>query len=230
MMMLKFVQTGCCIFHRLSSDNGLMKLGPGQWALILHGITKIGGNGGDTTVCYDGSLFIRGHYVARAVGESTYRPNNPMVSYATAAEASKSDCITRCVKDLGIAAEMWMPAKRRLWIKKYAVRVFRTGLKSGKGGVAWRRADAEPFEDESMYQLLSNELDQVASLDGLEMWMNDNATAMVKVQERQLHTLRGKYTKIKERLEKEKADATGVAEQKPEDNEKKSAPTGGANS
>ena len=60
--------------------------GRGQWALIQHAVTQMG-----EILAYDGSLYVRGCFIARAMGEHKYHPNNPLTSWATVYESAKSD-------------------------------------------------------------------------------------------------------------------------------------------
>lgn len=124
--------------------------GIGQWALVMHrDIIK------DKKLFYDGSLYIRGCFVSRSMGEAVYHDNNENQSLATVLEAAKSDCLVRCSKDLGIAKELWQPQWNKQWQEKYALKVWRE--KTGKhkengnwadGSYQWRKKDAEPFYDE----------------------------------------------------------------------------------
>jgi hypothetical protein len=91
--------------------------GFGQWAL-LEVATDREQKGNFDVIYFRGHLYVRGCYVASACGEAKYFFNNGNSTYATAWESAKSDCITRCCKDLGIA--------RKLWDKK-----FTDGLKKG---------------------------------------------------------------------------------------------------
>lgn len=90
--------------------------GPGAWALMPRSIDI-----GDNMLYYRGALFIHGRFVSEAIGEQQYFPNNDRMSYATAAEAAKSNCLVRCCKDLGIASELWDPSYTREWLAKHAV-------------------------------------------------------------------------------------------------------------
>ena len=98
----------------------------------------------------EGFLFVRGNFISKAIGETKYYPkdrggdNKEDYSLATAYEAAKSDCITRCCKDLGIGNETFKPRFVADWKKKYAIRVYRN--KKQKYG--WRRKDQEMFYDE----------------------------------------------------------------------------------
>lgn len=138
--------------------------GIGQWALIQHQIKK---DPERDKIYFDGSLLIRGSFVARAMGEAEYHAYNPMQSWASVYESSKSDCLTRCCKDLGIAKELWMPAFGRNWQKKYAVKVWRekTGkTKSGSiGSFQWRRKDVDKFYDEKDSSLTDETQEQYIS-------------------------------------------------------------------
>ncbi|MGE5429446.1 MAG: hypothetical protein ACM3QX_00115 [Syntrophomonadaceae bacterium] len=121
--------------------------GIGQWALIQHSVSKVG-----NSLCFDGSLYVRGCFVSRALGEHEYYENNRNTSWASVYEAAKSDCLVRCCKDLGIAKELWQPAYGRDWVKKYGVKVFvevkdrQTGKTETKA--QWRRKDADPYWNE----------------------------------------------------------------------------------
>ena len=74
----------------------------------------------DNIVVYHGALVCLGRFVAEAVGECFYRANNPNMSYASCVEGAKTDAISRCCKDLGIATDMWDANWREEWKEKYA--------------------------------------------------------------------------------------------------------------
>lgn len=85
---------------------------------------------------------------AVAVGEAKYQASNARMSWASAWEAAKSDCIVRACKDLGIGKECWQPRWSENWKAQYAVKVERTNQKDGRR-YHWRRRDARPFWDET---------------------------------------------------------------------------------
>jgi hypothetical protein len=58
-------------------------------------------------MCREYALVVHGRYAAAAIGECTYDEKNLRMTYATAAEAVKSNALMRCCKDLGIAACCW---------------------------------------------------------------------------------------------------------------------------
>ncbi len=93
--------------------------GPGAWAVMPRSIDL-----GDNMLYYRGALFIHGRFVSEAIGEQQYFPNNDRMSYATAAEAAKSNCLVRCCKDIGIASDLWDPTFVRQWLATYAVEVW----------------------------------------------------------------------------------------------------------
>ncbi len=90
--------------------------GAGGWALAPRGPARVMGN----VVVYPGALFALGRFVSEAVGECFYREGNANMSYASCVEGAKTDCLSRCCKDLGIAAEMWDANWREEWKAKYA--------------------------------------------------------------------------------------------------------------
>lgn len=120
--------------------------GPGSWALVPRGeFVKQG-----KTICREYALVVRGRFVAEAVGEQDYHESNDRMSYASAAEGVKSNALTRCCKDLGIASECWDKRWCEKWIAKYAVQVW---IEKGKDGKPqkpqWRRKDAANFWNET---------------------------------------------------------------------------------
>ncbi|HUX54241.1 MAG TPA: hypothetical protein VMV56_07500 [Williamwhitmania sp.] len=123
--------------------------GHGQWVIIQQS-TKIENN----RVFYIGSLYIRGCFISQAIGEAEYFPSNPKSSWGTAYEGAKSDCVTRCCKDLGIAKKLWQPRFIEKWTDRNAVKVWRN--KTSKRGsdkpscYQWRHKNAKPFWDESL--------------------------------------------------------------------------------
>jgi hypothetical protein len=94
--------------------------GQGQWALKRLGITV---NSSQNYVYYQGQLFVKGHFVAESIGEQEFFGTTYGMSYGTATEAAKSDCITRCCKDLGIAWQLWNPEFVEFWLEKFAEKI-----------------------------------------------------------------------------------------------------------
>jgi len=95
-------------------------IGAGQWALKFIEQGKLSRKY-DEVFWYRGELWIRGEFVSEAVGEQAYKSSNPNSSWATAREGAKTDCLTRCCKDLGIANELWNPSYTEEWKKQNAV-------------------------------------------------------------------------------------------------------------
>jgi len=112
--------------------------GPGAWALMPRSIDL-----GDNMLYYRGALFIHGRFVSEAIGEQQYFPNNDRMSYATAAEAAKSNCMVRCCKDIGIASDLWDPTFTRQWLATYAVEVWCQNRQDpNKRKKFWRKRNA----------------------------------------------------------------------------------------
>lgn len=111
---------------------------PGAWALAPRGPGKLEGN----TVMYHGALFALGRFVSEAIGECEYRANNANMSYAAALEGARTDCLSRCCKDIGIGAELWDPGWREKWIAAHADKEWVESDKPGaKGKWHWFRKD-----------------------------------------------------------------------------------------
>jgi hypothetical protein len=86
--------------------------GAGGWSLAPRGPVR---TVGDTTT-YHGALYVLGRWVSEAVGEC----DNQWMSPATRTESARTDCLTRCCKDLCMASELWDKAWREDWMRKNA--------------------------------------------------------------------------------------------------------------
>ena len=115
--------------------------GPGGWALVPRGPYSKQGN----TICREYALVgPGGRFISEAIGEADYQPNNPRMSYASACEAAKSNALTRCCKDIGIASECWDRRWCETFKASHCVQVWREGEKRPQ----WRRKDAPKWYDE----------------------------------------------------------------------------------
>lgn len=108
--------------------------GAGAWALLPRGPARNMNN----LVVYHGALYILGRFVSEAVGECETRDG---MSYASSLEGARTDCLTRCCKDLGIATELWDPTWRESWKAKYAVSEWKDGRDGKKGRYHWSLRD-----------------------------------------------------------------------------------------
>jgi hypothetical protein len=97
---------------------------------------------------YKGALFVLGRFVSEAIGEQQYFPDNDRMSYATAAESAKSNCLMRCCKDLGIASELWDPTFVRGWIARNATEAWCVNVGSRDRGKKkmWRKRESAPID------------------------------------------------------------------------------------
>jgi len=119
-------------------------VGPGQWTLWENSepchVPEY------NEVLYDASLIVRGVPVARARGGMRWDPKNPKrrMTFASAVESAKSECLRRCAKDLGLGAELWQLAWREEWRRKncqlYSVRTRRGEIER-----EWHRRDRRPW-------------------------------------------------------------------------------------
>lgn len=115
--------------------------GIGAWSLILLNPVI---DEQRSVVYYDGALFIKGRYHARATGEQIYIKNNPNMTWATALEGAKSNCLMRCCKDLGIASELWDPQFIKKYKKEYGLQVWCENQAKQKK-LFWRRKSDPPY-------------------------------------------------------------------------------------
>lgn len=93
------------------------------------------------------ALYVYGRFVSQSIGEQDYIQNR---SIATTLEATKSNALMRCCKDLGIASELWDPEFVLDWKIQYALAVWCQSVKPGGDKIPkrrlWRRKDRIPFE------------------------------------------------------------------------------------
>lgn len=114
--------------------------GPGGWALVPRGpYVKQG-----ATLIREYALVVGGRFVSEATGEADYHETNSRMSYASTAEAVKSNALTRCSKDLGIGWECWDKRFCEKFKREHCVKVWRKSQRTPQ----WRRKDAEPWYDE----------------------------------------------------------------------------------
>lgn len=110
--------------------------GPGRWALRQEQLPVYDP---ETNEClYDGSLWIDGKFVSRSMGGCSWRPGNRRMTKSDAIEGARSDCLKRCVKDLGIGSEVALPSWRTAWIDEHATPYI--GIdRDGKRKEYWRK-------------------------------------------------------------------------------------------
>jgi len=113
--------------------------GVGAWALLPRGPARTMGD----LVVYHGALYILGRFVSEAVGECQTRFG---MSYASSLEGARTDCLTRCCKDLGVTTELWDPTWREAWQAKYADKKWVEGKDGKKGRWSWSlKSKADTF-------------------------------------------------------------------------------------
>jgi hypothetical protein len=108
--------------------------GAGAWALLPRGPARTMGE----IVIYHGALYVLGRFVSEAVGECETRGG---MSYASSLEGARTDCLTRCCKDLGMAAELWDPEWRDGWQRKYCSKTWQEAQGNKKAGFVFKKLD-----------------------------------------------------------------------------------------
>jgi hypothetical protein len=127
---------------------------PGGWALRqLTPVTAMSAQGSRlaegnvVTVLTAGyALYAEGRFLSAARGEQKYQDNGEM-TYSDAVEGLKSNALTRCCKDLGIALQLWDRTFADNWRARHCVKVWRDNPKFRRP--QWRLLTAMPFNDES---------------------------------------------------------------------------------
>ena len=91
-------------------------LGFGQWAVYTGEHKTIG----DSEIQVYGELWIFGKFISSAIGE--YSGGGKM-SFTNKIESARSDLLTKLVKNLSIAGELWNKGFRESWMKKHCQHV-----------------------------------------------------------------------------------------------------------
>eukprot|EP01098_Paradermamoeba_levis_P001098 TRINITY_DN1123_c0_g1_i1.p1 TRINITY_DN1123_c0_g1~~TRINITY_DN1123_c0_g1_i1.p1 ORF type:complete len:243 (-),score=56.94 TRINITY_DN1123_c0_g1_i1:24-752(-) len=117
--------------------------GPGGWHLIPRGPIIVEAD----LVRREYALFCHGKFVAQATGDGRINDFGLGRSIATAEEKARSNALSRCCKDLGIAIELWDPSFELEWKKKHALEVWVTNVAKNDGKLKkmWRRKDRPAF-------------------------------------------------------------------------------------
>jgi hypothetical protein len=94
-------------------------------------------------------LYVGGRFVSAARGEQKYQDNGEM-TYGDAAEGMKSNALSRCCKDLGIALDLWDRTYADKWRNEHAVQVWGKNYDGGNWKKPkWRALTALPFHGET---------------------------------------------------------------------------------
>lgn len=99
--------------------------GAGGWGLKPTSPARTIGN----SVEYYGALYCLGRWVSQAAGGC----DSSFMSHADQVESARSDCLTKCCKDLGMASELWEADWRKKWQETYAeTYTVQSGKNAGK--------------------------------------------------------------------------------------------------
>lgn len=112
-------------------------IGPGRWALKQEAMPRWDAEEG--IALYDGSLWIDGKYISRAIGQCKWRPTNTNMTRLDALEGAKTDCLSRCCKDLGIGSKLWHPRYAEDWRARFCESYEFYNRRIGRSEIRWRR-------------------------------------------------------------------------------------------
>eukprot|EP00834_Sanchytrium_tribonematis_P005104 NODE_288_length_10680_cov_0.431245.p7 type:complete len:227 gc:universal NODE_288_length_10680_cov_0.431245:8172-7492(-) len=116
--------------------------GPGNWKLIPrseHFVVKLE-NGKGNLLMRDYALICDSTYVGQARGEQEYYS---LSNIGGSVESVKSNSLTRCCKDIGIASELWDPTFCQSY-KKANTSLTKVTNSSGKIQYIWLKKGSEP--------------------------------------------------------------------------------------
>ncbi|CAI8009253.1 Mitochondrial genome maintenance protein mgm101 homolog [Geodia barretti] len=111
--------------------------GPGGWALMPRGNEGEGAQ----LITREYSLYCHGRFISQATGEHTFYSKSNL-SYGKACESAKSNALTRCCKDLGIASELWDPQFVSKWKKQYSEEAWCENVRNKEKKRLWRKASS----------------------------------------------------------------------------------------
>lgn len=78
-------------------------------------------------VFYTGQLWILGRFVAESTGDGNWIKTNAKSDYGTALEGAKTNCISRCCKDIGVWGELRNKEFTKAWSAKNVINSPRDG-------------------------------------------------------------------------------------------------------
>ena len=132
---------GVVYFPEMAYRNRLRKaFGVGGWSLVpLHNPVVQEG-----LVLQPWCLVALGRFVAQATGAHQYNPSNRATDYGDSIEAAKSNALSRCCKDIGVAAELWNKTFILGWLKRMAVHVNAWNPSKNTWTPIWVRKDRPP--------------------------------------------------------------------------------------
>lgn len=104
-------------------------------------------NGGMAYAEY--ALYVLGNFVSAAMGEMRLNDSNQNMTKGDVVEGLKSNALTRCCKDLGIAADLWDRDFADGWRERHCVKVFVRSNPQARVKVQWRKLNAPAFYGES---------------------------------------------------------------------------------
>ena len=93
------------------------------WGLVPDGKPMQQPHGKGVLVVWGHHFIINGVYIGYAIGETTYQPTNPKMSFADACEGAKSNSLARNCKLLGMTLELWDHEYAEEWKRKYATKL-----------------------------------------------------------------------------------------------------------
>lgn len=110
------------IEHAFLRDRMNEVFAPGQWSIIPRTRWAVDFTTAKLTpgvkIYVEAMLVIRGCFVAEAVGDMDYWPNNDSTNYGDAVEGAKTSALRRCVKELGVGLQPWKKAWVEGWWKR----------------------------------------------------------------------------------------------------------------
>ena len=108
--------------HAFLRDRFNQVFGPGQWAIIPRSRWSeeytTDKNKEAVRVYVEAMFLIRGCFVAEAVGDMSYYPNNASQNYGDAVEGAKTAALRRCAKELGVGLQAWKKDWCEGWWKR----------------------------------------------------------------------------------------------------------------
>lgn len=122
--------------------------GIGAWGLVPVSQVTERAPGKNPTVFYSARLYVLGRFAAESTGKGTWITENAKSDFGTALESAKTDALTRCGKDLGIAAELWDPDTAGRWRAQHCVKIKNpdTSRFGYKAVEVWVRRDDPCFD------------------------------------------------------------------------------------
>ena len=147
------------------------------WGMVPQGMPMSKPQGKGILVAWGWALIVHGVFVSFAIGETTYQPTNPKMSYADACEGAKSNALARNCKSLGMTLDLWDHDFGEAWKAKYATVVNGNWVKKGNAPTTTQQKPTATVDPKLALSAKKKQLAEELDKEGITIGQIKNALA-----------------------------------------------------